>query len=65
MLICLMPLDELGKLGTHTQLESLSLANDSLTALPESFGRLKQLRGLDLVLNQLMDLPESFANLSI
>jgi hypothetical protein len=43
----------------------LSLTNNNLTSLPESFGNLKIGGGLWLYNNQLTSLPESFGNLKI
>ena len=48
----------------NTQITLLTLANNQLTSLPESFGNLSSLEYLDLENNQLTSLPESFGNLS-
>lgn len=53
----------LEKLSTLTWLTELTLSNNQLTSLPESFGNLAQLKALNLSNNQLTSLPESFGNL--
>ena len=53
--------------GQLTQLQSLDLSDNRLTALPESLGRLAgltQLQSLDLSSNQLTALPESLGQLT-
>src|SRR6185503_12221039 len=47
-----------------TELRSLDLFGNQLTALPESLGHLSQLRTLDLRSNQLTALPESLGHLT-
>jgi hypothetical protein len=42
----------------------LNVANNKLTKLPESFGKLKKLKKLTIDLYKLRSLPESFRNLS-
>ena len=51
-------------LGQLTQLQSLNLSWNQLTALPEWLGQLTQLKSLDLHHNQLTVLPESLGQLT-
>lgn len=51
-------------LGQLTQLQSLNLSNNRLTALPQSLGQLTQLQTLNLARNQLTALPEWLGQLT-
>ena len=51
-------------LGQLTQLHSLDLFDNQLTALPEWLGELTQLEELDVSSNQLTALPQSLSQLT-